>query len=553
MSFINTEEHDIIEATIKTGVNTLVDSGPGSGKTTLIKRKIVPIMLQLHKGNGAAMALNVANAKELNEAINNPRVTCATVCASLWRIYKAANPLAKVQVFKKAGPGFKGRYQKQQDDKMTLIADKLFQKEIADGISMDVAILLVSHAKKSAFGIPGHPSIDDRDAWKELAKRHVKAGIENMVLENNIANAGDEISEEIDQQITYAIKLLEASNKDVLTLNFDDQLYLPMLLNTKLPHLDFIIYDEFQDIKPVEVEYLRRLVAAGTQVIGVGDEKQYAYEFAGALFNAFKLMSVELNMTICSMRVSWRCSVTAARLANGVFPDSVIPAPNAKIGQESRWDYASMFDAVKSFDCNHGLLSRTHKNLMPAALMLLAAKMPFWYKGVKELVQKMERMLWHHSGKKELTDLKKIRESMTEYQAECEIKHLTVAGNTPKWVQDQGECIDSLNLLLVNCETAGEGIDCVKQYLKTLGECERKTLNGPALCTIHVSKGLEWQNVYVIGECRSALATTEEQLYAEKCLEFVAYSRSSENVIIVSLEKADSENDRHVNISYQPE
>lgn len=534
MSFIKTPEHLAIENAVQDGSNVLVSSGPGSGKTTCIAKLIIPIMLRNHRGDGAAIANNVANSKDLERSIANSRVTSKTVCALMWRVFQSAQPTAKVVVNTKKGKDFRGRMQAAKPDKMELLVDELFQKEIADGENFATAITLVSHAKKAAFGVPGHPDIDDRDAWKELAARHVSVEVEGNMSDD----ADSEISEFLDQQITYAIKLLLASNKDFLRVNFDDQLYLPILMNVKLPKFDFLVYDEFQDVKPIEVEFLRRIKAMGTQIVGVGDPMQYAYEFAGALYNAFEVVPQELNMTVLSMRTSWRCSVVAAELANGVFPDSVIPSPNAKQGEKRTMDYPTLFDSIDSLDSNHGLLSRTHKNLMPAALKLLAAKKPFWYKGVKDLVQRMESMLYHHSAKKEITNLAKVRESITEYQNECEIRHLSPAGNLPMWVQNQAECVDSLNLLLANCELAGEGLDCVKAYLKTLGESERKTLNGPALCTIHVSKGLEWSNVYVIGECRHPRAKTEQQIYAEKCLEFVAYSRSSENVTIVNLDKA---------------
>jgi hypothetical protein len=533
MSFIKTPEHIVIESAVQSGKNTLVPSGPGTGKTTMLAKLIVPILTSIHAGKqGAAMALNVSNANDLKTAINHPNVECATVCATLWRVYKASNPAAKVVVAKKAGKDFRGIYRKAQMDKMALLVDEHFQKELGSEVSFETAISLVSHAKKAAFGIVGHPDIDDRDAWQVLAKRHIL--IETPEIPD--ADAEGVIEGHLDEQITYAIKLLKLSNADYLRVNFDDQLYLPLLRNVKLPSLAFIIYDEFQDVKPIEVEYLRRYNALGTQIVGVGDSRQYAYEFAGALFNAFEFVASEFNMEACPMRISWRCSHAAANLANGVFPDSVIPAPNAKIGTESVMAYTDLFDKVGDLDCHHGLLSRTHKNLLPAALKLLAAKKPFWYKGIRDLVGKMERMLWHHAGKKDVTNLTVIRESLTEYQNQCEEKYLTPAGNLPKWVTAQSETVDALNLLLANCEGAGEGIECVKSYLKTLSESDRKNLDGPALCTIHVSKGLEWSNVYVIGPCQSTLAKTDEQLYAEKCLEFVAYSRSSENVTIVTLD-----------------
>ncbi len=534
MTFKKTSEHEVIEAHLLQRKNLLVNSGPGTGKSTCIEKLIIPAIrgkLKL-QGAGQCITFNSANANELKERIKDATIDCATTCATGNRLYKKAYPMAKVVVKSDANPKFR---KKASEDKMVYLVDQHFQKELADGIGFEVAIHLVSHAKKAAFGLPNHPSIDDRDAWKVLAKRYLANAIEEQGLD---AEETEKISESLDQQITYGIKLMKLSNADNLRVNFDDQIYLPLLLNVELPPLDFIIYDEFQDVKPVELEYLRRYHTKGTLLVGVGDYRQFAYEFAGAIYKAFETVQEVLNMTVCEMKISWRCSHTAARLANTVFPDSVIPAEGNKVGVESILPYADLFNRVGELDASHGLLSRSHKNLMPAALKLLAARKQFWYKGVRQLVKKMNQMIWHHATKKDVTDLTVIRLNLNEYQRQCEEKYVTAAGNLPAWVGRQAETVDSLNLLLVNCEQAGEGIDCVKSYLKALGDSERKTLNGPALCTIHVSKGLEWPNVYVIGPCQSPLAVTEEQLYAEKCLEFVAYSRSSENVTIVTLEKA---------------
>ena len=78
-------------------------------------------------------------------------------------------------------------------------------------------------------------------------------------------------------------------------------------------------------------------------------------------------------------------------------------------------------------------------------------------------------------------------------------------------------------------------MDTVKKYLKALGDAE-KSISGPTLSTIHAAKGGEWPNVFILGAMRSPLAITEAELHAETCLEFVAVTRSSENITFVTPE-----------------
>lgn len=249
---------------------------------------------------------------------------------------------------------------------------------------------------------------------------------------------------------------------------------------------------------------------------------------AQALDNA----KIRLNAVELPMRVSYRASHAAAALANGVFPDSVIPWDGAKLGSHETMPYPDMCQAVETFDFNHGVLSRTHKNLIGIALALLAKKITFSYKGVAELVQKMDKMLWHASKKSQ--DLGEIRKALTEYQAECEDKYVKASGNLPVWVSKQDETTEALSLLLAYCEGQGFTLQAAKSYLKSLADFDKPS-NGPCLSTLHSAKGMQWENVYLVGQLISPLAKSDEQLHAEKCLTFVAYSRSSDKIITVEV------------------
>ena len=60
-----------------------------------------------------------------------------------------------------------------------------------------------------------------------------------------------------------------------------------------------------------------------------------------------------------------------------------------------------------------------------------------------------------------------------------------------------------------------------------------RRVRGVTLSTIHKSKGLEADNVYFLQPdlLPSKYAVTELALYAEKCLKFVAITRSRKNLI----------------------
>lgn len=531
--FQKTPEHFAIENAVISGHNTIVEAGPGSGKTTTISEVIAPTLLKTFHGPltgivGAAMAFNGKNANGLKVAINSPHITCGTVHSLLGQQYKAAYPFRRIQVETKAGPDFRGRYQKAKPDKMVDIAEGLFPTKADEPFDFHLAFRLVSLMKANAFGIPGHPAIEDKEAINQIVREHGLLAVEDSETESESESMEQHLQESIDK----AIALLKASNAAFQTVNFDDMLYLSMLLNIKLPDWKFIMYDEGQDIKPIELEFLARMAAKGCQIVIVGDAFQAINQFTGCMAGALTSAKSALNALEMPLRTSYRASHAAAELANSVFPNSVIPWSGAKQGSLEQTTYAELCQNVDGFDFQHGVLSRTHKNLIGMALSLLAKKIVFSYKGISELVTKMERMLWHAS--KASNDLGEIRKSLTEYQATCEDKFIKPNGTVPAWVSKQGETTEALTLLLAYCQGQGFTLEAAKRYLKDLGNFDKPS-TGPCLSTLHAAKGMQWENVYLIGALTSPLAKSEEQLHAEKCLTYVAYSRSSDKVITVEV------------------
>lgn len=520
--FIKTPDHATIGNAVASGKAAIIAAGPGSGKTTTIHEVVVKTLL-LNGKKGGAIAFNSKNAKALEVAINRPLdVQCSTTHSALLKSLKLAVNGLKVEVTSK-GSFFKGRRTKPTLDKVILLCDEMF-KDVKD-FDFSLAIKLVSLMKANAMGINGYPAINDRGAINQIIAEHSLNG------QDSLSDSNENVST-VEASIDYAIKLMEASIKNYASANYDDMIYMTIKLDAKLPEWDFLVYDEAQDIKPIEFEFIKRMADKGCQIIVVGDSYQAINHFTGCMADSLSSIATLLNTDKLPLRTSYRCSVVAAEYANRIFPDSVIPWQGAKQGSTETIKMDEVNSLVETMDFNHGILSRTHKNLIGMALKLLSQKKAFTYKGIAELVEKMEKMLWHAS--KVNKDLGTIRQKLTEYQASLEDKHVSPSGSVAPWVIRNGETVDALTLLLAHCEGEGKSIECVKEYLKTLADME-KLSSGPCLSTIHSAKGGQWENVYLVGELTSPLAKSEQQVFAEKCLEYVAYSRSSDKLIFVEL------------------
>jgi superfamily I DNA/RNA helicase len=529
VTFQVTKYHTAIASACQQERCVVVNAGPGSGKTTTIQMVVVPNLLKHHR-KGGAIAFNTKNAYDLKNAINLLNVDCSTEHSALFKCLKKVVPSIKVEVETPAGYNkFRKRWMPATVDKVAQIAAIMVasaKEDAPEAPVVSLALKLVSLMKMSALGLAGFPAISDRTAINEIVDAH------GLSPEGDSDAVDGDSGDILDESISLAISLVNASNKASGACNFDDMIYLALHLNAPLPDWDFLVYDEGQDLKPVSLEFLRRMHAKGCQIVVVGDTNQAINQFAGSMHMALETAIVQLDALSLPLPVSYRCSKAAALLANGVFESAVIANDSALDGDHIEWDMAQFSDNIDAFDNGHGVLSRTHKNLMPIALKFLAAKKSFVYKGVAELIQRMERMLWHAS--KESDDLGTIRKNLTEYQQHLEDTKVKPSGALPAWVMVNGETTEALCLLLAYVQGEQGTLASVKGYLKTLGD-SANAVNGPTLSTLHSSKGMQWPNVYLLGNLQSPLAKTEQQLHAEKCLEFVAYSRSSDKVITIAV------------------
>lgn len=520
-----TDYHTAIQKSVKNGGNTLVNAGPGSGKTTTIFRAILPALIEKY-GEGADGMINAFNAKNAGEFKTkiNPDYTgikAGTIHSCLLDILKNGGDFkySKVNGPQKAGER-NGRYQSEKSGKIREMADALFPEETT--FFRAKITQAINLARNNAFGIPGWPEINDRGAWEDLIARHSLNGSENEGIEDENTDGPD--------LIEASMQLFIESLKNKSEIDFCDMLYFPLYYGVEIPKMDFVIMDEGQDIFPITLEFLIRAKNKGAQIIMVGDRNQAINSFAGSINNAFDIAAEKLDGVILSMPVSYRCSHIAAKFANNVFLDSVIPHENANIGEEIHISFGEFCEKVPDLDKNDVVLSRTHKNLIPFAMDFIKKGKRFVYKGIRDWANKANRSLYHAAkmGK----DLTTIRQNLSEHQNELEDKYFGRA-KMPKWVIESGETIETLCLLIAGIETEGGDFQTVKKYIKTLIEADNDNRDCITLSTIHASKGGEWQNVYFCGPLQSALAKTEAELNAEKCVEFVAYTRSSDKLIFV--------------------
>lgn len=163
---------------------------------------------------------------------------------------------------------------------------------------------LCSIAKGSGYGLPGF----DHSLESLVAHHDLELVEPSKVLEKT----------------TLALRL---SNDDLRQIDFDDMLYLPLLLDAPFTKQDWVFVDEAQDTNSIQLEILERLMhkevhclnpnvgeanfAAWTKppsrLVAVGDPLQAIYGFRGANSDALARIAARFACSSLPLSVSYRC------------------------------------------------------------------------------------------------------------------------------------------------------------------------------------------------------------------------------------------------------
>ncbi len=130
---------------------------------------------------------------------------------------------------------------------------------------------------------------------------------------------------------SVALRVLEKSDADLSSLDFDDMLRLPVLLSLSFAPWDWVFVDEAQDTNEVQVEILARLgrkelygmtmssTINTTRYVIVGDPHQSIYGFRGAQTSAMDVLKERFQCTTLPLSVSYRCPQAVVREAQRIL------------------------------------------------------------------------------------------------------------------------------------------------------------------------------------------------------------------------------------------
>jgi superfamily I DNA/RNA helicase len=533
-SFSPTPEQQAIFSTFATSTaDVIIDAKAGAGKTSTVIAG-----LQHLSGTSLLMAFNKAIAEEIKRKVGDDLPFHLKAMVQVSTVH--AHGLSAL----KAG----GHKQAQvQGGKLAFLCkDMLRDRRDSDPAHLNARHIrsLTSMAKNSGFGLTAcdgreqFPAFNSRGSWHQL--------IEHFNLDTELE--GDYSADDL---VDDALELLQLSNRKLGMIDFDDMVYLPLLLSLPLRLYDNVLIDEAQDINATRRELAFRSRKPGGRLIAVGDPHQAIYGFTGASVDSLdRIRQRSTNSVTLPLSICWRCADAILVEARKIVP-GIQTAPS-KVGKGTVRKMAFRQEALPAAGHQReplpaqdflaapapgdAILCRLNKPNVAVALGLLRRGTPAKIEGrdlgnkLLDHVKRADDLYAHHPLVEQIDGLEHYREQ--EAMRLANKKREAAA----ELLKDE---VDAAILLIERClETVGPkaGFNDLDALVKSLFGDDVSSRQVVTLASIHKAKGREWPRVYLLGyHDYQPFWKAEEgwQLEQEYNLMYVAWTRAEEEAIIV--------------------
>ena len=271
---------------------------------------------------------------------------------------------------------------------------------------------------------------------------------------------------------------------DLSIADFDDMIWLPVVMNLPVKHYDTVFVDEAQDFNEVQRRLILKACNGGRMIV-VGDPRQAIYGFRGADSRSMDLFKEELEKSPKGVKqypltTTFRCPRSVVEEANR-YVDDYFCMENADDGQVN-------VNAPFNPQVGDLVLCRTNAPLVGHCFGLIAEGIPAYVMGrdigysLVSIVNKVTE-----NGSMPIEDFLPMLESHVQRKIDVFMKADKI--KQIESLVDKKECI----LHLTGRTTTVQGL---LGNIKEIFDDGRKA--GVVFSTIHKAKGLEAKAVWII-------------------------------------------------------
>ncbi len=310
-----------------------------------------------------------------------------------------------------------------------------------------------------------------------------------------------------------------------IEIDFQDMIFLPILKDYPIPiHPYYLMIDEVQDLNIAQHALIDKLISQGSirRWIAVGDRNQAIYGFSGAYSSSFDKMLEKENVINLPLDICYRCPVDVINSANAVYP--VMEAFKTHTG------IVQNIPSYKHIKDESMVICRNSTPLLELYFLLLAEGKKVFIKG-EDVLGSVYKFLRPYNYKTINTALV----IMEKEERKLHSKLNNSDSDRYKYYRFKQNFDDFQVLVNYVCKDFNNTVDMLLKNIQTI--FSNDSGKSIILCTIHKSKGLEADVVYILNEhlIPSKFAKSPAQLKQEQNLRYVARTRAKEEMYFLTM------------------
>ena len=354
--------------------------------------------------------------------------------------------------------------------------------------------------------------------WKQNITKLIDLGRVNLIanskeLEDLAYKHNIDI---LDNEVDIAIKGIQWGERETNIIDFTDMIYFPNVKQIKMFQYDWVFIDECQDLNAAQRNLFLKCLKPNGRFVAVGDPRQAIYGFAGADVESFNLLKRLENTVKIPLSVCYRCDSSIINLAKEIVPQ-IEARDNAPLGIVDR---NSKIEDVKDGDM---ILCRLSAPLVKLCMSYISSGIKAYVKG-RDIGINLINMI-------KKTNLNQIEDVKNKLEVELSriIKKTMTKQNCTEVEAMETNIYKTYEDKLKTIEILSEGLITSQEVIDRMNLIFSDNNSGICLSTIHKSKGLENERVFII---------CEDKLYLKHCMKVPWMAEQERNLVYVAITRA---------------